>query len=353
MRRKNLTILILIILVTIVGCKPTAGQEEIVMDMEANDFNPTLRDYFPFMENTIYKYEGIGNEFAEMEAYFEYIEGNKAQLKIKTPATNFVRVLEHKEGILKEVYFEGEFYHVENMLGHMEEQDNIVLKEPIEVGNSWTTANGYKRSISGIEVEVETPLKTFKALEVTTELGDGRLQKHYYAKDVGLVASIYEDGEHVVKSLLKSIENGSMELNLKTFYPLLPDMEAVYVEDTIDFYTNGRIEGLLEEILKNPPDDDLIAVIPAATTINYIKLDRSNWSVKVDFSQDFIREMNAGSGLEGEILRCIANTLGHFYDVERIYITVDEKPYQSGHYAFEADEFIRVDMEGIVEYEKK
>ena len=60
------------------------------MDMGSNDFNPTLKDYF-LMENTIYKYEGIGNGFAEMEAYFEYIEGNKAQLKIKTPATNFVR----------------------------------------------------------------------------------------------------------------------------------------------------------------------------------------------------------------------------------------------------------------------
>ncbi len=55
----------------------------------------------------------------------------------------------------------GEFYHVENMLDINGETNNILLKEPLEVGNSWTTPEGYTRSITSIKEDIKTPLKKF------------------------------------------------------------------------------------------------------------------------------------------------------------------------------------------------
>ncbi|MFY9482150.1 MAG: GerMN domain-containing protein, partial [Tissierellaceae bacterium] len=124
------------------------------------------------------------------------------------------------------------------------------------------------------------------------------------------------------------------------------------VNRQVDFHTNQSMERLMEDILKNPPSDGLAQVIPDTTTINMLKLDRLDWSVKVDFSEDLLRDMNVGSSFETEILKSIVNTLGRFYDVERVFISVDGKPYESGHYMLEADEFFEVDMDGIEEYQE-
>lgn len=345
MKKRNIFILILLLVTTVVGCKPTIGSNE-----PSGDNLLTISDYFPFKENLLYDYEGVGNEFAEQKAYFEFIEGDKVQIKVMNPGTNIIRIMEYKDGVLREIYQEGEFYHIENMLSAKETQDNIILKEPIKVGNAWTTSEGYPKSITGIDVEISTPLGNFKALEVTTDLGDGKTQKYYYAKDIGMVASIYDDGEEQIKTLLKSMDEKPLEYDIELFYPFSPEIKTIYINGKIDFYTNQSIEGLLEEKFKNPPNEGLVPVLSPNAKVNSIVLDRSIWAVKVDFSKELITEMNAGSTLEAEILKSLANTLGRFYDVERVFVSVEGEPYESGHYSFIYDEYLSVDIEGIKEF---
>lgn len=349
MKNKNLLILLLIFVVTIVGCRPTLGSKEVDNDDTSNS-EPTIADYYPLMEDTIFNYEGIGNEFAERKVYFEFIDDHRVQLKSINPATSVVRVLEYGEGQLKEIYYEGEFYHIENMLNVKEEQNNILLMEPLVLGNQWTTPDGHNRSITGVNVDMETPMDTFKALEVTTDLGEGKTQKHYYVKDIGLVASIYEDGTNRVETLLQSMEEGPLEVDIEVYYPLYSDMATVYIRDKINFNTNQSIKKLLGDVMQTSPNEKLIPAIPTGSVINEIKLDRTSWTLLVDFSHELLTNMNAGSSLETEILKSMVNTLGKFYDVEKVYISVEGKPYESGHYALRDDEFFSVDTEGIQEY---
>ena len=44
--------------------------------------------------------------------------------------------------------------------------------------------------------------------------------------------------------------------------------------------------------------------------------------------------MNAGAGGENLILQSIVNTFGNYYG-EKVYLTVDNKPYESGHIVLE------------------
>ena len=83
-------------------------------------------------------YEGIGNEYAEQKTFIEFVEGNRAQMKIMNPGTVFVKVMEYKDGALTEVFAEGEFYHIENMLNANTNSSNTILKEPLQVGNTWS-----------------------------------------------------------------------------------------------------------------------------------------------------------------------------------------------------------------------
>lgn len=350
MKRKSLLFLIFILVVIIVGCKASIGSQEVDMDDTSNS-ELTISDYFPFKENTIYVYEGIGNEFAEQKTYFEYMEDNIAQLKIINPATNIVKVLEYDDGLLTEIYYEGEFYHIENLLNIKGDQNNILLKEPLVLENSWTTADGYNRSITGLDVEIKTPMDSFKTLEVTTDLGEGKTHKQYYAKDIGMVASVYIDDEGRVETLLKSMNNGPLEYDIEIYYPSFSEISTVYTMGKINFYTNQSMEKLFEDFMKNPPSDSLVPVLPEFAVINSVRLDRNTWTLKVDFSQELLTDMNAGSSLETEILKSIVNTFGRFYDVENVYISVEGKPYESGHYALVDDEYFTVDIKGIEKFE--
>lgn len=329
MKRNLLVILFLVFAITVSGCSQIIGNSEDGKELEKKS---SISEYFPFKENTYYDYEGIGNEFAEQETFFEYIEGDRAQIKISNPGTTVIKVLEMTEDALTEIYYEAEFYHIENMINSSNEKPEILLKEPLEVGNSWSDLEGHKRSITGVNIEIETPFGEFKAIEVTTEFGENRTTKKYYAKDIGLVASIYEDENGQVKTLLKALKEAPLEIGIKTYYPLFSDIKTVYTNSKIQFNTNDKIERILEGILKHPPSEELLPVISQGTAINTIILDRVQWALKVDFSKELLSEMNMGSSQEGEMLKSLVNTLGSFYNMDKVYISVDGKPYESGHY---------------------
>lgn len=349
MKKNLLLILFLVFALTVGGCSQIIGNSEGGIDIENKI---SISDYFPFKENAYYDYEGIGNEFAEQQSFFEYIEGNKAQIKISNPGTTVIKVIEYKEDALIEIYYEAEFYHVENMINNSSEKQDILLKEPLEVGNSWSDPDGHKRSITGVNMEIETPYGDFMAIEVTTELGESARTKKYYAKDVGLVASIYEDKSGQVKTLLKSLKEIPLEINIKTYYPLFSDIKTVYTNSKIQFNTNEKIEKILEGVLKNPPSEGLLPVISQGTVINTIVLDRGQWVLKADFSKELLREMNMGSSQEGEMLKSLVNTLGDFYDIDQVYISIEGKPYESGHNGLIEGESFKVDLENIEEFKQ-
>ena len=135
-----------------------------------------------------------------------------------------------------------------------------------------------------------------------------------------------------------------------SFGPTAKDISTAYVIQGIEFATNDNIEEILENIMKNPPNEKLLPTISIDTKINRIDLDRESWTLKVDFSKELLEDMNAGSSLEMEILKSITNTLGKFYDVEKVYLSIDDKPYESGHFGIKAGEYFSVDTTDIEEF---
>lgn len=364
MKNKLFLLIISVMIISLVACGPNLpnvendsaknNDEDIVENEEGGIKEEllTIADYYPFKVDQIMDYEGIGNEFAEKTSFVEFVKNNRMQMKIMNPGTTFVKVIEYKNGALIEVFSEGEFYHIENMLNSSSNSNNIILQEPLEVGTTWTTGEGFTNKITSIDKEIETPSGAYKALEVTTELEGGGVQKDYYAKGLGLVANIYVDGDFEVKTLLKETRNDKLDIDIVSYYPNSKDTEIVTesVKQNIKFGTNDIIEDILEKIMKEPPSDELIPLISEATKINNINLDRSTWTLEIDFSEELLTEMNAGSSLEMEILKSIVNTLGEFYDVDKAYITIEGEPYESGHFGINSEEFFKVDKDGVKEF---
>lgn len=81
----------------------------------------------------------------------------------------------------------------ENYIGIVKTNvDEIILKSPLVVGTQWTDNSDGKYEITGINVEVKTPVGTFPTVEVTLLRG-GLEVKMYYAKDFGLVKRTIKD----------------------------------------------------------------------------------------------------------------------------------------------------------------
>lgn len=64
--------------------------------------------------------------------------------------------------------------------------------------------------------------------------------------------------------------------------------------------------------------------------------------VYIDLNKAFVTEMNAGSRYESMILQSIANTFGHYYNSDKVVLTIENKLYESGHVAMKKGEYLKV-----------
>jgi len=113
--------------------------------------------------------------------------------------------------------------------------------------------------------------------------------------------------------------------------------------------TGSDVLTVLEEAMKKePPKDTYLPLMSKNTKLNSLTLEEGN-ILHVDFSRAFVDEMNAGAGYELRILQSVANTLGNYFGISKVRITLDGKPYESGHILMNEGEVFEVSMEDVVQ----
>jgi spore germination protein GerM len=301
-----------------------------------------IGDYYPFEKKLKFIYEGDGNEYATYSVFIDYLGGTRQQIRINNGGTETVQVLENSDGELRRIYSKGENYYREDVTSKSNQKPDVLLKEPLTKGNSWIALDGGKRSITSLKVAIKTPLASYECIEVTTVRKEST-NKEYYAANIGLVKTIFTSGGSEVSSTLSKIEESiPFVQTVKFYYPNGNDSLNYTTDRELSFNTNDITKKIFENYFKEAPNKNVGKLITANTTIKSLYLNKDNM-VYVDFSKEFTQEMNAGSGYEGQILQCIANTLGDYYMVKKVYITVEGKPYSSGHILMKKGEAFVVD----------
>ena len=190
--------------------------------------------------------------------------------------------------------------------------------------------------------------KLFKTIEVTTE---GKLEKtiENYATNIGLVKSVFTSKGNEISSTLSKIENNvSLSQTLEFYYPNIKADKINFSNIKLSFNTNSIAKIEIEKAYKNLPKGNIGKVLSSNVKIKSLYLNKDNM-VYVDFTKEFVSEMNAGAGYEGMILKSITNTLGRYYRVKKVYLTVESVPYASGHIVFKKGEAIIVNLKNSVE----
>jgi hypothetical protein len=314
--------------------------------------NVTIQDYYPFQADTEYVYTGEGNEYASYHRYIDFVdsENKKFQTRTNNGGTETVRVIEIKDGKISVVSIVNECYYRDNIMSAaaaVKEKPEVLLMEPLVQGTQWNTPDGSKRYISGVEVTVETPTGNYKAIEVTTE-GEDSTTKNYYAPQVGLVKEVFLSNDMEVSSTLSEINaNTPFTQTVEVFYP--DTDEKIYVEPiSLIFHTGDDTKDILREALRTEGSkESYLQIASDNTKINTLYLNKDN-IVSVDFSSEFVQDMNLGAGYEWLVLQSVTNTLGNYYGVQKVNITLDGKPYESGHVSMEVGEAFEVNMEKVI-----
>ena len=322
--------------------------EAPVIEEEAEKL--TVDRLYPFETDTYRVYEGKGNEFAGYDVYVDFMQSDRIQLRENNGGTEIVRVLEKKDGMVKEVIFEPETYYKENFLSKEPNTDRILIMEPIAAGTTWMNDNE-TNTITAVDKEVVTPSGTYLAVEVTRVTKnekDEYTNIDYYAEDMGLVKSLNIGTGYEVSSSLQKIEKNAVQNKVVNFYyPNAMDERIFLYRKEIQFTTNDIPRILLIEAYKELPKEAAPVLTPN-TKVNYLYLNQDGM-VYVDLSKDFMNEMNAGAGYESLILQSLANTFGDYYGTSKVILTIDGETYESGHILLREFEPLEVNYDSIVD----
>lgn len=313
-----LTGLLIMLMFTISGC----GQNQ----PEPEEY--TISDYYPFTENVTMVYEGQGNEYASYTTYVDYINEDRIQIRTNNGGTEYATVIQNSEGTLAQVYSVNEMYYKADLTDKSDSSKEVLLQEPLEVGTKWSLSDGRDREITSFNMAIKTPYDEFEALEVTTTKDGTVVEKQYYALDIGLVKSIFiVEGEEISSSLKDLITGAGYEFTVRSFNFNVTDtdIESTFEDKTVTLKTGEGIKDFIStEFLEG-------GLMSENTVLNRMWIDPGSDVANVDFSKEFVTEMNAGTTKESGVLMSVANTIGYYYQVQKVIITLDGEPYSSGH----------------------
>ena len=360
---KKIIGLILVFMMLFSGCAllnptptptPTASESPTISPSpspSASPSAPVVTDYFPFNGNVKMTYEGTGIEYASFVSTVDFIGNNAIQLRTDNGGTVTVTVYALEDGALVKVYAQGETYYQQDFTAERTVHE-VVLPKLLTTGAEWTLDDGTPCIITKTDAEVTVPFGSFKALEVTKVYTDSTVRE-YYAVGFGLIKSEFtakDDPSFTVVSALSGYEAGGPAVqNIRFYYPDFNNDRLVYVDKALEFYTGDPLIPKIESAFKNPPAG-MAPLMSADTAINSIKYDPAAGVVTIDFPATFITKTNAGAGLEGMILESVADTIGGYYQTDKVQITIDGARYESGHFIFNTGEYLPYRPDQAVPY---
>ncbi len=309
----------------------------------------SVSDWFPFIENTVYVYEGNGVvEAASYEAYYGYIEDNRAQRGLWTSTINATDIFEVSNGELRLAYGDPSNYFFDNVLSFGPNMQWVILKEPIEVGNKWALNDSAICEITDMNKTIQSDMGELSAMEVVTTYDNGMVEKNYYSKGIGLVQSVYNADIGEIVSTIKELKKDTGVQVPATFYCLdVTNNEVEKIEIPVTLKTNDDYLSFFENEMKEAQSEDIVPLLTKNTKIQSLTFDWDAQTATIDLSKEYLEEVNVGDGIQSTILQCITNTIGNFYGVAKVKITVDSKPFKSGSISFAPDEFLTVEKESV------
>lgn len=269
-------------------------------------------DFIPIQPNQINQYIENDQEFFR---YMEFVDGNLKMMQVReqtpTAISNHYYAWDAQQisdlGV-------GEGTNIpSNQLSNLStERSNIILKAPIQKGNSWEMSSEEIASITNLYETVNINGTTYQDV-VEVAYQDGQ-QIKYFAKGLGIVAEINPDDSLVLSSIS---QNSYFQVQIPIKAPQQVDNKLVLVDDVapIKFQTNEESANIYTKLFQT------LGWITPDISVN--KINKETYYINVDFTPGIVAAMNQNEVTERGIIPAIVMTMIEHYGVEAVQLTVN------------------------------
>lgn len=286
--------------------------------------------YFPPKSNSIYIYTSLNNNFLKFKRYTEYQSENKVQIRFDNNITDIINVYEYTDTGVKVSVYKENIHYRQNLLDISNNINDYLIKEPIVKDNKWTLSDGSIRCITNTNMTIKTKFNLFNSvIEIVTISNKNKdFYIDYYAKDIGLVKSIYSNDKTGILycELEDVLDNTPYCKNFKIYYPDKNLNTIWYSNRNLEFYTNEDSNLKFSKELETPPKG-LIPLINRNTLINEMRYDFNKNISYIDFSIDILNILKCNSIYSNLFINCIYNTFRNYFNTNNLYITINNIPY--------------------------
>lgn len=269
-------------------------------------------DFIPIQPNQMNQF--IENE-QELFRYMEFVDGNLKRMQVReqtpTAISNHYYAWDATQ-ITDLGIGEGTIIPSNQLSNLSTEGSEIILKAPIQKGNTWEMSSEKIASITNLFETVDINGTTYQdVVEVTYQ--DGQ-QIQYFAKGLGIVAEINSDNSLVLSSIS---QNSYFQVQIPIKTPQQVDNKLVLVDDVapIKFQTNEEAANIYTKLFQT------LGWITPDISVN--KINKEISYINVDFTPGIVAAMNQSEATERGIIPAIVMTMIEHYSVEAVQLTVD------------------------------
>lgn len=269
-------------------------------------------DFIPIQPNQINQYIENDQEFFR---YMEFVDGNLKMMQVReqtpTAISNHYYAWDAQQisdlGV-------GEGTNIpSNQLSNLStEGSNIILKAPIQKGNSWEMSSEEIASITNLYETVNINGTTYQDVVEVAYQDDQQIK--YFAKGLGIVAEINPDDSLVLSSIS---QNSYFQVQIPIKAPQQVDNKLVLVDDVapIKFQTNEESANIYTKLFQT------LGWITPDISVN--KINKETYYINVDFTPGIVAAMNQNEVTERGIIPAIVMTMIEHYSVEAVQLTVN------------------------------
>lgn len=269
-------------------------------------------DFIPIQPNQINQYIENDQEFFR---YMEFVDGNLKMMQVReqkpTSISNHYYAWDEQQisdlGV-------GEGTNIpSNQLSNLStERSNIILKAPIQKGNSWEMSSEEIASITNLYETVNINGTTYQDVVEVAYQDDQQIK--YFAKGLGIVAEINPDDSLVLSSIS---QNSYFQVQIPIKAPQQVDNKLVLVDDVapIKFQTNEESANIYTKLFQT------LGWITPDISVN--KINKETYYINVDFTPGIVAAMNQNEVTERGVIPAIVMTMIEHYGVEAVQLTVN------------------------------